>query len=155
MIDPKSAVAAGMGAGVMMSVARLALLPIGLRPVLLMTDIWRGLLRLPSTRVAYAVHLAVSGAVGVVYAFGFRMLGLRPSLGSGLLGGVVHWLVAGVFMAVVPALDPEIPERQPRPGPFALRLGAGDAVAFLVNHLLFGVVMAKLYARGEKPGARQ
>lgn len=144
------AVGAGLGAGLAMSAARKALLPTGLRPVLVMTDIWRGVFRLPGTAPAFAVHLVVSGMVGVVYALGFRTLAARPSLRWGLIGGVLHWLAAGLFMAVVPALDPEIPGRQPRPGPFVLRLGLLDAAAFLVSHLVFGLAMAALYARFTK-----
>lgn len=105
-----AALLAGIGAGLAMSAARAALQPLGLRPVLVMTDIWRGLLRLRGTRTAFGVHLGVSALVGLLYAFGFRILRVRPSPGLGAVGGVLHWLAASLFVAVVRPSTPKYPD---------------------------------------------
>jgi hypothetical protein len=81
------------------------------------------------------IHLVASGLIAVIYAWGFD-----------LLGGAVHWVIAGMFLTVVPAMHSEIPEERPTPGPFAKNFGIPDVPAFLMGHLLYGVVVGIVYA---------
>lgn len=95
----------------------------------------------------WLVHLMMSVLVAVIYAFGFTLIGVPAQLGWlwGLVGGVVHWAVAGVVMAMLPVMHPEIPERRAPPGPFVSGYGAPDMVGFLLGHLAFGLTVGIVY----------
>jgi hypothetical protein len=62
------------------------------------------------------------------------------------VGGAIHWVIAGMFLAMVPSMHPEIPEERPAPGAFAKNFGAPDVPAFLMGHLLYGFVVGVVYA---------
>jgi hypothetical protein len=90
-----------------------------------------------------AVHLGVSVAIGVVYALAFRLAGaVEDGWAWGLIGGVIHWLVAGSFLTGVPARrDGALPA----PGPFGMHIGPAAGLAFLAAHLAFGAIVGSLY----------
>lgn len=46
---------------------------------------------------------------------------------------------------MVPAMHPEIPDRQPAPGMFVKNDGALDATGFLMSHLVYGLVVGVVY----------
>ncbi len=97
--------------------------------------------------VGMLIHLGGSGLIAVIYAWLFDLLGARDHLWLwGLLGGAIHWVFAGLFLAMVPAMHPEIPERRPVPGAFARNFGVPDVPGFLMGHVLYGVVVGILYA---------
>ncbi|MDQ3871095.1 MAG: hypothetical protein M3301_05710, partial [Chloroflexota bacterium] len=97
--------------------------------------------------VGLAMHAVVSLGIGVIYAAGFQVLGLRePLFLWGLVGGAVHWLFAGLFLAVVPSMHPEIPDQLQVPGAFARNFGGADVAAFLAGHLLYGLSFGVVYA---------
>jgi hypothetical protein len=103
--------------------------------------------------IGIVFHFVASASIGVAYAVAFQVLGVRSSLWLwGLLGALVHWLIGGLFLAVVPPIHPEITEREPAPGAFARYFGGGDIVAFLVQHLAYGVVTATTYGLLEGGG---
>jgi membrane-bound metal-dependent hydrolase YbcI (DUF457 family) len=93
------------------------------------------------------IHLIASGLIALIYALIFDLLGIGDNLWFwGLVGGAVHWIIGGMFLAMVPAMHPEIPEERPAPGPFAKNFGVPDVPAFLMGHLLYGLVVGILYA---------
>jgi hypothetical protein len=93
------------------------------------------------------IHLVASGLIALIYAWGFDLIGADENMWLwGLIGGAIHWVLAGVFLTMVPAMHPEIPEERPAPGPFAKNFGIPDVPAFLMGHLLYGVVVGILYA---------
>ncbi len=101
----------------------------------------------PGRALGLAFHVVVSALIALIYAWAFDLLGLDGNLWLwGLVGGAVHWVIAGVFLAMVPAMHPEIPEQRPAPGAFAKNFGAPDVPAFLMGHLLYGLVVGILYA---------
>jgi hypothetical protein len=105
------------------------------------TAMWSRFLALEGQRsVGLVVHLAVSVAVAVVYALGFRLAGAGDTGWAwGLTGSIIHWIIAGSFLGTVPA-DGDV-----RPGPFGMNRGAPTAVGFLVGHLAFGLVVGLTY----------
>ena len=108
-------------------------------------EMWATLLALPAGLAAAAlpVHLAVSAAIAVLYALGFGLAGAVDSGWAwGLIGGIVHWIVAGTFLGTVPARDDGSMDT---PGPFAMRTGSAGALSFLAGHLLFGLVVGIAY----------
>ena len=107
---------------------------------------WARLLGFP-TGAGYAaglvLHFAVSGVVGALYALGFR---LAEATDAGLLWGVVasvlHWLIAGAFLALRRG---DNPTEGSRPAAFGADLGPVVAVGFLVAHIVFGAVFGVAY----------
>jgi hypothetical protein len=93
----------------------------------------------------FAFHEALSAAIALGYALAFDMLGIDGSLWLwGLIGGLVHWTLAGPVVKVIPSVDPDTGEVG-RQG-FAYRhYGALDVVMSLGGHLTFGLSFAILY----------
>ncbi len=102
----------------------------------------------PGYLLGMMVHFVVSAALALPYAWGFKnIFQAKTHLWLwGLLGGVIHWLIAGLFLGIVPAMHPEIPEKRPAPGPFAKNFGAPDVPAFLLGHLVYGLFVGSLFA---------
>ncbi|MFN2483523.1 MAG: hypothetical protein ABR509_01110 [Candidatus Limnocylindria bacterium] len=95
-----------------------------------------------------AMHLAVSVVIGLAYAFGFAFLfhAAEALWLWGLVGGLIHWAIAGLFLAIAPEMNPEMPQRIAAPGMFASALGRADVVGFLIGHVAYGVSFGILYA---------
>ncbi len=93
------------------------------------------------------IHLVGSGAIALIYAWIFARIGAAKHLWSwGLLGGAIHWVFAGLFMAILPAMHLEIPEQRSAPGLFVTNFSLPDVLTFLIGHLLYGLVVGILYA---------
>jgi hypothetical protein len=109
------------------------------------TGFWSHLLRLPERTEPVAgllVHLLVSIGVAGGYALGFRAAGVTDTGWAwGLVGGVIHWVVGGTILGVLPTDDSAVH----LPGAFARRLGPAGAVGFLAAHLVFGLVTGVVY----------
>lgn len=97
-----------------------------------------------STRwlAALGIHLAISGAIGLLYAAGFERLTRRAGWRVGLAFSVVHALVAGLLLGLAP---PPVAEMLPSPGPFMSNLGAAAVAAFVALHLAYGAIVGALY----------
>ena len=136
------AVVAGVIGGAVMVVLQVAATAAARRQFDLL-GMWATLLAMEAVpAVGLVVHLAVSGAIAVLYAIGFSIAGAADyGWAWGLTGAILHWLVAGSFLNGVP----ESERRLASPGPFAARLGAPAAVGFFVVHLAFGLVVGVTY----------
>ncbi len=145
-----SAAAAGLVGGVLMLGLRSLLTALGVDLRMDLLLMWGTLFRVRGALrqvVGLAMHAAVSLVIGVIYAVGFQLFGARDGLLLwGLLGGTIHWLFAGLFLAIVPSMHPEVPEQHPAPGPFARNLGGGEVSAFLAGHLVYGLSFGVAYA---------
>ena len=79
----------------------------------------------------------------MIYALGFYLVGANDNLWLwGLVGGVVHYLIAGL---VIGAMHPEIPDRIAAQGAYYKRYGALDVVSFMTGHLTFGLLVGIFY----------
>ena len=96
----------------------------------------------------FGLHVAASVAAAWVYTFIFRATG-RHGVIAGTAVGVLHWLVDGALLHLMPwpvLPDGEVPWA---PGWFAVELGGGTAVLLLLVHLCFGAFLGACIARHE------
>lgn len=102
------------------------------------------------------IHLVGSGGIALIFAWFFVRLGARNHFWAwGLMGGAILWIVAGLFMAIVPFMHPEIPALLPAPGAFLINFGILESSIFLIGHLLYGLVVGLVYAVLHPTGGRQ
>lgn len=148
--DLLPAVVAGLTGGLAMVIARLVLRAAGLPLRMDVTRIWgmlvgaRGAAERP---VGVVVHLVVSVAVATMYAAAFDIVGATSVLALwGLLAAVLHWVIAGFMMTVLPVAHPDIPGKRFAPGAFVKNFGGPDVAGFLIGHLVYGVTVSIVYA---------
>lgn len=91
------------------------------------------------------VHLTLSGLIALAYAVGFEYVAHRSGWLVGVGFSLAHILIAGIVMAMIPAIHPMIPEKMPAPGAFMAAMGPIYAFAFLLEHLIYGAVVGALY----------
>lgn len=102
----------------------------------------------PSTTawiVGFVMHLVLSGGIALAYAWAFENVLHRSGAGAGALVAVPHILIAGVFMGMLPAMHPLVPETMEGPGFFMLNLGVMGLIAFVMLHLIFGAIVGAMY----------
>ena len=138
------AVVAGLVGGVAMLALQLARVGDARARQFDLLAMWARFLALEAQPAAgVIVHLGVSAAIAVLYAIAFRLAGaVDTGWAWGVIGGVIHWIVAGSFLGTV-ASDRNAATTEP--GPFAMRAGSTVAVGFLVAHLAFGVIVGLVY----------
>jgi hypothetical protein len=99
----------------------------------------------PGSRASYPVGLGTQllngGLFGVFYHTAFARLDRDVDWRTGAVVGVAHGLAAGLFLALVPALHPRVPENLPPPGAFMLNHGSVQAITFLALHGLFSIIV--------------
>lgn len=91
------------------------------------------------------IHLVAGGIFALIYAAGFEYLTHRADWLVGLGFGFIHSLFAGLFMAMMPAMHPLIPEAMPAPGAFMSNLGMMGVVAEIMLHLIYGAIVGAMY----------
>lgn len=94
--------------------------------------------------LGFGMHLLFGGLFGVVYASIFKAM-RRSGSGVGATIGFFHWLIAGVVLAVMPAIHPLIPEVIAAPGWFAANAGFFTMLLVLAEHLIYGAVVGGIY----------
>jgi hypothetical protein len=88
------------------------------------------------------MHLIISG---VIYAWGFEYVTRRSSAAVGAGFGVIHGIIGGLFMSMMPMMHPLIPEHMPAPGAFMSNMGLMGVVAEMVLHVIYGAVVGAVY----------
>ena len=99
---------------------------------------------------AYVIGGMLHTVMGVVFALGhagiYTALDVTSSLGSGLLLGMVHWLMVGVGMAMVPKMHPLMRSGEMQaPGLFVKNHPPMTVAGFLMLHIIYGVLVAVVY----------
>ncbi len=144
------ALVAGMLGGALMTVMRMLLRMTAVPLRLNVPRLWSTMVRVHGTAgraVGLAIHIAGSGLLALFFAGAFALADVSNQLWLwGLLGGSILWVIAGLFMGIIPMMHPEIPARQPAPGFFVMNCGVPDVVTFFVGHLIYGVVVGIVYA---------
>lgn len=94
----------------------------------------------------FVFHEAIAVFAAVLYALFFQAIGADGSLWLwGLIGGLVHYLIAGPVVAKIPSLDPAT--RVIGAQGFAYKnYGALDVATSCMGHLIFGASTGILYA---------
>ncbi len=150
------AMVAGAIAGVIMFSMRVLMKMAGVNIHMDMMSLWGSMLTVHGTggvAVGLVFHLLGSAVIGLIYAWVFDLIDMGDRLWLwGLLGGAIHWVLAGFFMAILPAIHVEIPEQQPAPGLFIANFGMTDVATFLMGHLLYGLAVGILYASLHEDG---
>ncbi|MGI8495639.1 MAG: hypothetical protein ACR2L1_10075 [Pyrinomonadaceae bacterium] len=84
-------------------------------------------------------HLIVSSLIALIYAVGFEYVTHASSWLIGAGFGIIHWLIAGVFMGIMSSMHPLMARGElAAPGFFAANFGIMSMVAFLVLHIFTG-----------------
>ncbi len=97
--------------------------------------------------IGFAMHLMISGAIALAYAWGFEHVTRRAGVLVGLGFAVIHIAIAGLVMGMIPAMHPMIPEQMPAPGAFMANMGTTFVALFVLEHLLYGAIVGAMYAR--------
>jgi hypothetical protein len=72
----------------------------------------------------------------------------------GVFVGLGHAVVAGLFMGMMPAMHPLIPELMPAPGAFMSGMGPMGVVAEFVGHALYGAIVGAIVGAPALAGRR-
>ncbi len=93
----------------------------------------------------FLFHLALSVLAGVLYALFFHLIGVQDNFWLwGLIGGLIHYLIAGPIVAIIPSLDPET-GAVGQQGFAYKNYGALDVMTSFVGHLTFGLLTGIIY----------
>jgi hypothetical protein len=103
--------------------------------------------------IGFVIHLMISALIALIYAWGFERVTHRAGAVVGLGFAVIHVIIAGFVMAMIPAIHPMIPESMPAPGAFMANMGATFIALFVIEHLLYGAIVGALYGPVEHPAA--
>jgi hypothetical protein len=101
--------------------------------------------------VGLIMHLIISGLIAPVYAVGFEYVVHRAGWLVGLALGIIHSLIGGAFLGLMPKMHPMVPEIMPAPGAFMSNLGMIGIVAFVVLHLIYGAIVGAAYGPVHRP----
>jgi hypothetical protein len=106
----------------------------------LLSKAWIGLSQNPSVwLLGLVVSLVIGGFIGWLYSLGFRAVRkwTRPGWDIGIAFGVMHWLIAGIFVGYFVSAG--------QPGYFGVELGWPTFTLLFFTHLLFGAIVGGLY----------
>ncbi len=146
------AIAAGLvGGGVMivMLYGGIAMMPDRMRMnLLLMLGGMMGMTGGGAYVVGLMMHAMTSAIFGVIHAAIFASGDIEDGvLLWGILFGAAHALVTGTMLAGMPMVHPLIRDgRMEAPGLLAIKLGQPTAMGFVMLHMVFGALVAVLYA---------
>jgi len=102
----------------------------------------------PSTTawlIGFVIHLMVSGAIALLYAWGFENITHRSGWLMGGSFSIIHIVIAGVVFGLLPMIHPRMPSPISSPGAFMSNLGMIGTVAFVLIHVIYGVVVGAMY----------
>nr|MBA2664226.1 hypothetical protein [Lujinxingiaceae bacterium] len=77
------------------------------------------------------MHLMLSGLIALAYAWGFERVTHRAGWTTGLVFSVVHIVIAGIAMVMIPLIHALIPEMMPAPGAFMANMGVVGVLLFV------------------------
>ncbi len=98
--------------------------------------------------LGWTIHLMMGVVFALVYAFIWSLGFGAATWGIGLIFGVVHWLIVGMIMGMIPMLHVGIKSGVVK-APGLWMTNNGGVMAFmggLVGHAIFGAVTALVYA---------
>ena len=103
--------------------------------------------KVPAYVIGAMVHIGLGTLFAIIHTSLYAGLDLETNLAAwGLLFGFVHWMAAGMMLAMVGPMHPLMRSGElAAPGAFALKFPAFTVVGFLMLHLVYGVVVGSLY----------
>ncbi len=102
----------------------------------------------PNQALGWMMHLMMGVIFALIYAFLWSNGIGAATWTGGLIFGAVHWLIAGLVMGMIPMMHAGIKSGAVQ-APGLWMTNNGGAMAFmggLVGHMIFGVVVALVYA---------
>jgi hypothetical protein len=102
----------------------------------------------PNQALGWMMHLMMGVVFTLIYAFLWANGIGAATWTGGLVFGAVHWLIVGVVMAMIPMMHAGIKSGAVQ-APGMWMTNNGGTMAFiggLVGHMIFGVVVALVYA---------
>lgn len=102
----------------------------------------------PNQALGWMMHLMMGVVFALIYAFLWSNGIGAATWTSGLIFGAVHWLIAGMVMGMIPMMHAGIKSGAVQ-APGLWMTNNGGAMAFmggLVGHMIFGIVVALVYA---------
>lgn len=103
--------------------------------------------------VGFMMHLIISGLIALIYAWGFEHVTHRAGVLVGMGFSIIHSVGTGIFMGLVPAIHPRMPEMIPIPGFFLSSLGMMGIVGLFILHFVYGGIVGAMYGSVEQPVA--
>ncbi len=95
--------------------------------------------------IGFVIHLILSGAIALIYAWGFEHVTHRAGWLVGAGFGIIHAIIAGMFMGMVPMIHPRMPTPVAPPGAFLSNMGTMGVVALFMLHIIYGAVVGAMY----------
>jgi len=111
----------------------------------------------PSTAawlIGLLLHLMLSGAIALLYAWGFENVTHRSGWLTGVGFSVIHIVIAGVVMGMMPMMHPRMPNPISPPGAFLSNMGMTGIVAFVMLHVIYGAIVGAMYGPVIRPTRR-
>lgn len=141
------AIGAGLVGGVAMTVLGWLVRRLGLEmnAEMMLGTMMSSMPTLTTWLIGFAIHLMISALIALAYAWGFEHVTHRAGVTVGLGFSIIHIIIAGMVMAMIPAMHPMIPEQMPAPGAFMANMGAMFAFLFVMEHLIYGGIVGALY----------
>lgn len=102
----------------------------------------------PSTTawmIGVVMHLMISGVIALAYAWGFENVTHRAGWLVGVGFSLIHVVIAGVAMGMIPMMHPRMPNPMSPPGAFMSNLGTMGIVAEVMLHVIYGAVVGAMY----------
>lgn len=94
--------------------------------------------------IGLVMHLMISGGIALIYAWGFEHVTHRAGWLIGAGFSIIHTLIAGTLMGVMPAMHPRMPPMM-APGAFMSSMGTTGVVMEFVLHLIYGAIVGAMY----------
>lgn len=95
--------------------------------------------------IGFVMHLMISGAIALVYAWGFEHVTHRAGWLVGAGFGIAHAVIAGLVMGMMPMMHPRMPDPVMAPGAYMSALGTMGVVAEFMLHMVYGAVVGAMY----------
>lgn len=95
--------------------------------------------------IGFVMHLMISGAIALMYAWGFENVTHRAGWTTGATFSVVHIVIAGLVMGMMPMMHPRMPSPISPPGFFMSNLGMMGIVALVMLHVVYGAIVGAMY----------
>jgi len=96
--------------------------------------------------IGLAIHLLMSGLIGLLYALGFEYVTRKATWLIGVGFGLVHAIIGGLLLSTMRDLNPLMRGGLVRaPGAFASNLGRSSIVWFVMAHLIYGAIVGAVY----------
>jgi hypothetical protein len=137
-------VVGGLVMTIIMAFVRATMMP-GANPEMMWGTMMGGAPGMATWIMGLIIHLVISGMIALVYALGFEFVTHRAGVLIGLGFAIIHMILGGIVMGLMPMMHPMIPEQMPAPGAFMSGMGAMGTGLFVLEHFIYGAIVGLMY----------